>query len=35
MPTCTHHRYLQAFDGSQYDDAETIDLLEKCPELQR
>ena len=35
MPTRTHHRYLQSFDGRQYDDAETIDLLEKCPELQR
>jgi hypothetical protein len=35
MPTCTHHRYLQSLDGRQYDDAETIDLLEKCPELQR
>jgi len=35
MPTRTHHRYLQSFDGRQYDDVETIDLLEKCPELQK
>lgn len=35
VPTRAHHRYLQAFDGSQYDDVETIVLLEKCPELQR
>ena len=33
--TRTHHRYLQSLDGRQYDDAETIVLLEKCPELQR
>lgn len=29
----SHHRYLQSLDGHCYTDAETIDLLEKCPEL--
>lgn len=31
----SHHRYLQSLEGHRYTDAETLDLLERCPELMQ